>query len=85
MSIDLLQEKIRKFKNPSIVCLDARMESVPPCIQGDPCEAYKEFATNLMDALKETVPALRFSFSGFSCLNLHPLLPLHTAGRSNTC
>ena len=76
MSIDLLQEKIRKFKNPSIVYLDARMQTVPPCIDGDPCQAYGKFAMDLIDALKDVVPALRFSFAGFAMLGDGGLLVL---------
>ncbi len=68
MSIDVLQDKIRKLKNPSFVLLDARMQDVPRCVTGDPCQAYTTFSQNLMDALKEIVPGIRFSFSGFSML-----------------
>lgn len=68
MSMDVLQEKIRKLKNPSVLQLDARMQDVPPCVMGDPCQAYCDYAKSLMDALREIIPALRFSFTGFSLL-----------------
>lgn len=71
MSVDKLQEKIRKLKNPTVIDLTVMPETIPPCIlqeQGDFCDAYKVFAKALLDGLKEIVPAVRFDFGSFALL-----------------
>ncbi len=68
MAIDLLQSKIRKTKNLSVVffALDSRL--VPPhlLVGQDLFQAYGVFSTELMTALKGTVPALRFDMGSFA-------------------
>ncbi len=64
MSIDKLQEKIRKLKNPSVVDFGILPEHIPPHIQerdGDFVNAYEYFCTELLQGLKAVVPAVRFS------------------------
>jgi orotidine-5'-phosphate decarboxylase len=78
MAIDLLQDKIRKLKNPTIIDFTMKQEHIPPHIleeEENLCAAYARFCRELMEALKELVPAVRFSFTalalqdgGVSCL-----------------
>lgn len=68
MSVDLLQEKIRKMKNPSVVDMTASVEQIPPHLLqecGSFCDAYGTFCRALLEGLKGIVPAVRFRFAGF--------------------
>ncbi len=69
MSIDRLQAKIRKLKCP--VVLDFQLEEflVPTWILEEEknfLKAYGRYAIELMDALRDCVPAVRFCFSEFA-------------------
>lgn len=71
MSIDLLQEKIRKRKNPSIIDFGIQWSNLPPHLleqEGSRVKAYGRFCRELMETLKETVPAVRFGFDAFALL-----------------
>ena len=70
MSIDSLQDKIRKRKNPSVIDFTIRLEDLPPHLleESSSAMAYARFCRELMEALKETVPAVRFSFDMFALL-----------------
>ena len=71
MSIDLLQDKIRKRKNPSVIDFSIQWSCLPPHLteqEGSRLKAYGRFCRELMDTLKETVPAVRFSFDAFALL-----------------
>lgn len=71
MSIDKLQEKIRKLKNPSMVDLSVDMSQVPPHIlseENSEILAYERYSRELLDGLKGIVPAVRFSMGRFSLL-----------------
>ena len=70
MSFDVLQEKIRGMKNPTVAGLDARLEYVPPHIRAEMIDAYGltrkaaaeaiyTFNCGLMDALSDIVPAVK--------------------------
>lgn len=70
MSFDVLQEKIRGMKNPTVAGLDARLEYVPPHIRAEKLAAFGEtrrgaaeaiftFNCGLMDALSDIVPAVK--------------------------
>lgn len=70
MSFDVLQDKIRTTKNPSVAGLDARLEYVPPhilsaCLKeygetlAGAAEAIWQFNKGLMDALCGVVPAVK--------------------------
>ncbi len=70
MSFDVLQDKIRKMKNPTVAGLDARIDYVPDYIRrecdeqfSDPIqsavEAIFRFNCGLMDALCDIVPAVK--------------------------
>lgn len=63
MSVDALQEKIRKTKNPCVLCLDAAGDCVPP--QFDGLCAYYEA---LLRRLKGVIPGVRVSFGSFALL-----------------
>ena len=65
MSVDALQEKIRKTKNPCVLCLDAVGDCIPPqyAQQEDGSSAYY---SALLRRLKGVIPAVRFSFGSFS-------------------
>lgn len=69
MSIDKLQNKIRKLKNPLMVAFSADYSQVPPAYLTDETNAiagYSSYAKDLLVALKDTVPAVRFDFGSFS-------------------
>jgi len=69
MSVDVLQDKIRKSKNPSVADLSLNVSDLPPHLlaeEGTPDKAYGRFCLELLNALKGTVPAVRFSFTAFS-------------------
>lgn len=69
MAIDVLQDKIRKLKNPSVVDFAIALEQLPPHlleVEGSFCKAYARMCRELMDAMKGFVPAVRFSFGSFA-------------------
>ena len=75
MSVDKLQEKIRKLKNPSVVDLSVTQSQIPPHImeeEGNFAKAYCRFCRELLEQLKGIVPAVRFSFSWFAVMDLLP-------------
>ena len=79
MSIDVLQEKIRKTKNPSMVDLALKVSDLPPHLlaeEGSAAAAYGRFCCELISSLKGLVPALRVSFTAFSLLGAEGLLQL---------
>ena len=67
MSIDTLQEKIRKTKNPTMLEICPTFEELPERFEHTAagCAAY---ARELLTALKDIVPAVRVSFGGFALL-----------------
>ena len=71
MSIDKLQEKIRKTKNPSVIDFGVLPVHIPPHLleeEGNFVAAYRRFCRELLLGLKDTVPAVRFSLGAFSLL-----------------
>ncbi|MBQ1371691.1 MAG: orotidine-5'-phosphate decarboxylase [Oscillospiraceae bacterium] len=73
MSIDALQSKIRKIKSPIIVGLDPTPELIPPTPGSDDgsealAARYTVFCKTLLDALQETVPAVKLQSACFSAL-----------------
>ena len=67
MSIDILQEKIRKLKNPSMVELMLPLTDLPPRYAHD-AKGYGEFCRDLLGGLKGIIPAVRLSFGVFALL-----------------
>ena len=71
MSIDVLQEKIRKVKNPSMIDLSLKVSDLPPHLlleEGSASAAYGRFCKELLGALKGAVPAVRVGFAAFAAL-----------------
>lgn len=64
MSIDVLQDKIRKLKNPIMVDLSVDPLDLPPQLRG--AEGYGQFCRELLAALKGVVPAVRVGFTAFA-------------------
>ena len=65
MSVDILQEKIRKTKNPCVLCLDAAGGCIPPQFAQQE-NALCAYYSALLRQLKGVIPAVRFSFGSFS-------------------
>ena len=66
MSVDRLQERIRKQKNPTVVDMNMLPEHIPPAFLGaDPFypSAWERYAKALLDGMKDHVPAVRFSLN----------------------
>ena len=66
MSIDRLQERIRKTKNPSVVAFDMIQDLVPDCFRQNESffpDVFERYAKKLLDGLKDHVPAVRFSLN----------------------
>ena len=71
MSVDILQEKIRKLKNPSVLELNLRPSQLPKHILeagSSAAGAYGTFCRELLVAMKGVVPGVRVSFSSFALL-----------------
>ncbi len=68
MSVDKLQNKIRKLKNPSMILFSLDSSVVPSGYQTSDNEIvnYLQYAKALLTALKDTVPAVRFEFGAFA-------------------
>ena len=67
MSIDVLQEKIRKTKNPSVLEPAMAVSDLPPQFSQN-AEGYAAFCRELMEHMKGILPAVRVSFSAFALL-----------------
>lgn len=79
MSIDVLQNKIRKLKNPSMLGLDPTAEFIPEylleesfSVHGQTAEglahAFDVFCSNLLHALKDIVPSVKIQTACFEAL-----------------
>ena len=71
MSIDILQDKIRKTKNPSMVDLALCANDLPPHLlqeEGNPAKAYARLCREILQQLKGIVPAVRVGFAAFAIL-----------------
>ena len=70
MSVDVLQDKIRKLKCPIIVDFSILPEHIPQAVsEGKELpRAYARFCRELMEGLKGVVPAVRFSFDQFALM-----------------
>ena len=71
MSIDVLQDKIRKLKNPSMVDLALAAGDLPQILleqEGSAAKAYGRFCLEMLENLKALVPAVRVSFTAFALL-----------------
>ena len=79
MSVDQLQKMIRKLKNPCMLGLDPTPEVVPPHVFAQAysafdytlraqAEAYRRFCTELLDAFKGIIPAVKLQTACFEAL-----------------
>lgn len=71
MSIDYLQDKIRKTKNPSMISLELPASCLPPQILAQTetvADAYSVFFEALLEGLKGTVAAVRVPWGMFTLL-----------------
>ena len=71
MSIDVLQDRIRKTKNPSMVDLALNVRDLPACLveqEESVARAYGRFCREILEKLKGTVPAVRVGFTAFALL-----------------
>lgn len=75
MSVDILQEKIRKMKNPSMLELAMPLSDLPPQFPLN-AAGYGTFCRELLDGLKDTIPAVRVSFAAFALLGADGLTAL---------
>lgn len=79
MSVDILQEKIRKYKNPFVMELGFTTTDIPvPFLDGasSPSESLGEYCLALLNGLKGIVPAVRFHFGAFALFGADGLLQL---------
>ncbi len=73
MAIDKLQDRIRKLKNPSMIEIAASTAMIPPYIlQEEGCfqRAFLRYCKELMDNLKNVVPAIRIKTSSFTLMGV---------------
>ncbi len=79
MSIDQLQMKIRKMKNPTMVGIDPILERIPEALRREAfaahgetlrgaAEAYRTFSCGILDALNGLVPAVKIQTGCFQAL-----------------
>lgn len=69
MSIDKLQNQVRKLKNPTAVYFSLDKTQIPPQVlsaETDPVQAYQLYAKRVLDVLTGMVPAVRFGFGSFA-------------------
>lgn len=79
MSIDVLQEKIRKTKCPVMLELAASAADFPAHMLSEAsseADAYGRVCKELLQAMKGTVPAVRVSFSSFALLGPEGMVQL---------
>lgn len=79
MSVDILQEKVRKTKSPIMVELCLAPSDLPPHIlneENSAAAAYVRCCRELLAGLKGIVPAVRVSFSSFALLGGEGLIVL---------
>ena len=67
MSADILQEKIRKTKNPSVLELVLPVSDLPPKFPQNG-EGYAAFCRELLEYFQGSIPAVRVSFTAFALL-----------------
>lgn len=70
MSIDVLQNKIRKMKNPTALWLCPTPDLVPPGLSAG------QYCLELMECLKDMIPAVRVSFDAFALMGPEGLTEL---------
>ncbi len=77
--MDILHEKIRKLKNPSIISLDIKPSMIPAFLLEEEetlPKAYGRFCRELLHGLHGVVPAVRVCFGAFALLGPQGLVEL---------
>ena len=71
MSMDILQEKIRKTKSPIILDLSVQPEQIPSHIRENKTDsqALETFCSSLLTAFKGKLPGVRFCFDQWALLD----------------
>ena len=75
MSLDILQEKIRKMKNPSMLELALPLCDLPPRFEPG-AAGYGDFCCCLLEGMKDVMPAVRISFACFALLGAEGMTQL---------
>lgn len=71
MSMDVLQNKIRKMKTPGALWLCPGEGLIPPAVLeccDSPAKAWGNYCVQLLEALTDSFPAVRVGFDGFAIL-----------------
>lgn len=70
MSVDALQDKIRKRKNPIILDLTLLPDQIPPQLREghSDAEACGLFSRELIGCMKRVIPGVRISFAAFALM-----------------
>ena len=70
MSVEKLLERIRKTKNPSVLDLSMTADQIPGVIRENQefSAAMEAYGKAVLTALKNIVPAVRFSYAHFACM-----------------
>ena len=75
MSVDILQEKIRKMKNPSMLELAMPISALPPQYE-QTAAGYGAFCRCMLEGMKDSIPAVRVSFGAFALLGAEGMTEL---------
>ena len=73
MSVEKLQQKIRKLKNPTVIDFTVPVKKLPTFLieeEGTVAAAYGRFCREILNVLKGVVPAVRFSYGYFSLFGI---------------
>ncbi len=65
MSVDILQEKVRKTKSPVILDLSVDLQQIPESVRQEKtaAKAYYDFCAALLEGFKDHIPGVRFDFN----------------------
>lgn len=75
MAIDILQEKIRKLKNPTMLELALPLCDLPSLFSRD-AAGYGAFCRELLTGMKDSIPGVRVSFAAFALLGTEGMAEL---------
>lgn len=92
MSVDALQERIRKLKNPVMLGLDPYLPILPPHIVREAfeahgqtiaaaAEAYYRFCTELLDRFADLIPAVKLQSACFEALGADGIAQMQRISR----
>lgn len=79
MSMERLHNKIRKTKNPTILDFDITQGDIPPYIAAEEHtfdKAYCRFCMELLEALRDFIPAVKFNFTAYALHGTEGLVSL---------